>query len=112
MTTATDKLELSEEEIADDKMTALRTRALNLALQRRLFVSPASTTKMEDPRYMARSYHSNGAVIEYEWISRVVTTDGYLDEDGSYVSGLFKFVIKLSAANSKVLDLTVEQIFV
>ncbi|VDD84233.1 unnamed protein product [Mesocestoides corti] len=86
MTTATDKLELSEEEIADDKMTALRTRALNLALQRRLFVSPASTTKMEDPRYMARSYHSNGAVIEYEWISRVVTTDGYLDEDGSYVS--------------------------
>ena len=104
-----EKIELSEADISSDSMITLRDAAFKMAFDKGVFVSPVATTTMGTPRYMAKFRHQPP---RYEWLSRVATTQGFLDRNGYYPSGLFKFVATLNDSNLSPANVQVEQIFV
>lgn len=103
------KIELTELEISYPQMTEIRKSALQKAFEDGYLKSPPEATKMDPPRYMARI---PGSPMKYEWQTRIVTSEGSLNDDGNYPSGLFKFLVTMDPTDSKPVEVEIKQIFV
>lgn len=83
--------ELTDDEIGSARTRQLISRALNQALTDEIFCAGARL-QMAKPRYMARLNLPGGAV-SYEWISRVISSLGSLEDHTCFGSGYYKFVV-------------------